>query len=413
MPRPKKPSTQVNLAFPTARPIQLRYWCPIRKQQVRESTGTYDAKEAEALRKQREAELITGSYEHGSRVTWEYFRDEYRSLVAGGMKSGGKIDQVLDVVGRIIKPFLLADVADANVLIRIQSALLAGEGALPKKEPKPGDPPVEIKKRSPHTVKSYMATLMSALSWAGQMGWIDAMPRRPRLKVAKLDPMKGRPLTGEEFERMLAAVPKVVGEEVAESWRFLLRGLWSSALRIEEALMLSWDDPNGIRPTWSTRGLPMLIVPADLQKNNTDSEIPLLPWLEEVLLEIPVAERHGRVFKVQRRDQLGKPLSKAWVSRKLSEIGEGANVRVAEENPRTGKRAKFASAHDLRRSCCQRLLAAGVDPLIVQRIMRHSSLTITLAFYSKSQSQKDAEHLRSKLGTGLGTPAIHPNLPSS
>lgn len=412
MSRPKKQDIQVKLACPTARPIQLRYWCPQRKRFVRESTGTYDLKEAEQLRKQREAELLTGTYVLNSRVTWEYFRDEYRALVAGAMKSSGKIDQVLDVVQRIAKPVYLADIADSNMLARIQSALLAGDGTLPKKR-KPGEPLPEQARRSPHTVKSYMATLMSALSWASTMSWIDNVPKRPRLKVAKLDPMKGRPLTGEEFERMLAAVPKVLGEEAAESWRYLLRGLWTSALRKEEAIMLSWDDPNGIRPEWLTRGLPILIVPADLQKNNSDAEIPLLPWFEQVLLETPEEQRKGRVFKPLRRDGLGQKLTPFWIGRKISEIGEAANVRVAEANPRTGKKAKFASAHDLRRSCCQRLLSAGVDPLIVQRIMRHSSLAITLAYYSKSQAQKDAQHLREKLGTGLGTPGQHPNPQSS
>ena len=97
--------------------------------------------------------------------------------------------------------------------------------------------------------------------------------------------MKGRPITAEEFERMLMVVPRVVTKElcsrcrrailmlarlmdhpkhrvcpeaavraeklsaeihnlheraqrVAESWRHYLRGLWWSGLRLEESLEL-------------------------------------------------------------------------------------------------------------------------------------------------------------------------------
>jgi hypothetical protein len=36
-------------------------------------------------------------------------------------------------------------------------------------------------------------------------------------KIKTDDPMKGRPITAEKFDRMLAAAPLVVGKGVAES----------------------------------------------------------------------------------------------------------------------------------------------------------------------------------------------------
>ena len=56
--------------------------------------------------------------------------------------------------------------------------------------------------------------------------------------------MKGRPITGEEFDRMLAKVPEVVGDAAAESWRHYLRGLWWSGLRLAESLELFWERSN-------------------------------------------------------------------------------------------------------------------------------------------------------------------------
>ena len=41
-----------------------------------------------------------------------------------------------------------------------------------------------------------------------------------------------------------------------------------------------------------------------------------------------------------------------------------------------------------------------MSPLIVQRFMRHSSLAITLEFYSKVQVKEDAAVIREKLASG-------------
>lgn len=51
--------------------------------------------------------------------------------------------------------------------------------------------------------------------------------------------------------------------------------------------------------------------------------------------------------------------------RVIASIGEAAGVIVQSEDKRSGKRTKFASAHDLRRECAQRLINSGVsaDPL--------------------------------------------------
>ncbi len=44
--------------------------------------------------------------------------------------------------------------------------------------------------------------------------------------------MKGRPITGEEFDRLLAKTAAVVGDAQAESWRHYLRGLWLSGFAV-------------------------------------------------------------------------------------------------------------------------------------------------------------------------------------
>ena len=78
--------------------------------------------------------------------------------------------------------------------------------------------------RSAYTVNS-SCHVGGRVNWAADLEWL---PKRIRFTATSCDdPDKGRPITLEEFERMLAAVEKVCRRD-PESWRFLLRGLWES-----------------------------------------------------------------------------------------------------------------------------------------------------------------------------------------
>ena len=74
------------------------------------------------------------------------------------------------------------------------------------------------------------------------------------------------------------------------------RGLWQSALRVEELTNCAWDISGAITPEWKRGRLPVLQIPADMQKNDTEEAIPLLPWFEAVLHETPESRRTGWVF---------------------------------------------------------------------------------------------------------------------
>jgi hypothetical protein len=102
------------------------------------------------------------------------------------------------------------------------------------------------------------------------------------VKTSKLRASKGRPITAEEFDRLLDKVEGEVGQEARSSWNYLLRGLWTSALGLEEIMKVSWDEPRYIMPVWARGRRPVLRIPASMQRNYTEEEIPLLPWFEEV-----------------------------------------------------------------------------------------------------------------------------------
>ena len=384
------------------RPYQLRYDCPVEKRQIRISTGTREDEEAERQKAELQAKLLLGlsvsddrARVLGPEMEWPDFREQYRvfHLTSVRDSTAAAAESRLDIAERILKPRTLGDVADPSALQQLQAKLLAGE------QSRRGKP------RSPHTVKGYMAHILAALNWANLQNWLPAAPKVRKIKTSRQKAMKGRPITKDEFQRMLEAVQGVVGETAAESWKYVLRGLWESALRINELMNVSWDKPGTIRPKWKDGIHPCLVIPAAMQKNNSDEEIPLLPGFEKLLLETQPERRTGWVFEPKSlQAKLGRGIRHKrpdgdWVGKVISRIGKAAKIVVEEADAKTGRPEKYASAHDLRRSCGEQLREAGVPPLVISRVMRHSSWETTQRHYAPGNVQSDAGVLSAILKT--------------
>lgn len=219
-------------------------------------------------------------------------------------------------------------------------------------------------------------------------------------KNSKMKSMKGRPISEIEFQKMLDTVEKVVGEEVAKSWDYVLRSLWESALRIEELMHVFWDQPGTIRPICKNEQHPILEIPAAMQKNDTHETIPMLPGLEALLLETSESQWMGWGFNPKSLQlRLGRKIAHKrpdadWVAKVVSRIGKEAEIIVEEADERTGKNIKYASDHDLRRSYGERLRNAGVLPLVICRVMRHSSWETRRKHYVSGDVQKDTAVLK-------------------
>ncbi|WP_149494721.1 tyrosine-type recombinase/integrase [Roseiconus lacunae] len=348
--------------------------------------------------------------------------------------------------------------------------------------------------RSPNTVNSSMGAVMAFVRFCAKRDWIVKVPDLDSLSVD--DVMKGRPITGEEFDRMIEATSRVVGKNEAPSWHFALRVLWYSGFRVGDLMDFYWEDERHIRPVWPSRSdvHPTITVPSS-QKNGKLQEIPMLPELEAFLLEVPKAKRTGwivnplavtstvkpgckwfqpapddlialakqysnlsiaaacgvsdaavrkwlkkqgfrrsREFKVdtgtipeavvqdvesraKRRTgavqvPITERLTKERVGRTIAAIGEEAGIVVRQEDERTGTRTKFASAHDIRRGCAQRLINAGVSAETLMVVMRHADFATTEKYYGSAlpkpvrSAQAAASEVRQKLSTDATSDAL-------
>lgn len=85
-----------------------------------------------------------------------------------------------------------------------------------------------------------------------------------------------------------------------------------------------------------------------------------------------------------------KRLSTDRVSRIIAQIGEQAKIIVQQPDEETGRRLKYATAHDLRRGCAHRLINAGISAETLKVILRHRDFSTTEKFYGATKAAQAA-----------------------
>ncbi len=352
-------------SYGPARPLSLVYIDPISGKKKAKSAETRDWREAERKAGELQKELEAGRYAPPSKITWQQFRERYAAehLASLKPKTVENVGHVLDQVEEHLDP---------DRLIKINAA------ALSKLQSKLRDTGVKET-----TIASVLRQVRAALSWAVSVGMLAAVPKINMPKGSKGRKMKGGAVVGEQFDRMIAAVPKVRSKDSAE-WVRYLTGLWLSGLRLQESITLSWEpdslfavDLSGKRPRFRIKGA--------AQKNGQDELLPMTPDFAEFLLKTPAAERVGLVFTLNAAGT-STALTTQSVGQVVVEIGEKAGAIVNAVDRKT------ASAHDLRRAFATRW-ARRVAPAVLQKLMRHASIATTMGYYVDLDVDEMADEL--------------------
>lgn len=354
---------------PDRRFLCLRHIDPVTHKVTERSARTTDHREAERAAGRWERELQERSDLGPSATLWAEFRERYERnvLSAQSGRSDEKASGHLDSIERILKPHRLAELTTSRIEDWVATLR---EG-----------------KREETTIAGYVRTIKAALRWAHRSGMLVALPHFPHIRTGrKLAAMKGRPISEEEFEWYVAAVASTprLAQVDPVPWQRLLRGLWLSGLRLEEALSLSWDQPAGMRADLSGRR-PMIRIHAADEKGRRDRILPMTPDFAEFLTATPEAQRTGLVFPLPKQIQKG---GARWTISRVSEILSAVG-RVAEivVNDRTGK---TVSAHDLRRSFGFRW-SRLVMPAVLKELMRHEDVATTMQFYVGLDAESTAD----------------------
>ena len=343
-----------------------------------------------------EADLNAGR-DHGRQsIAWAQFRLRYEDEVSPSMAAttGRKIATVFNQIEKALPKVAGGRLADltSEAISKLQAEWRAND-------------------LSENTIAGNLAHLHAALAWAQDQGLVLAVPKIKKPQRAKKrgkgTKAKGRPITAEEFDRMLLKVrdalvaskgrklaldqqtrrrkgrkvkpqvpaPVEISPSTVESWRHYLRGLWLLGLRLEESLNLYWDRKDRLHIDLTGKR-PMMVIPAELEKGGRDRRLPITSDALEFLEQTPEDERHGPVFSPL--TLAGNRAAYSDAGKIVSLIGRLALV-VVHTHPKTGK-VKFASAHDLRRSFGTRW-ATKVPSTVLQKMMRHESFATTAAYY--------------------------------
>ena len=374
--------------YPDRPKLMMRYRCPESGKQIARSTGETSEREALKVAAKWEAELREGRYQRSSRMPWEDFRQLYEDATYEGQKLSTvrNYASTLNAFETHCRPGRIADLNTNRVTTFVNE--------LRKERQKRDDTGnVKVFKISEASVARHLRHLKAVARWANRQGLLPAVPTFDMPKRARVNKMKGRPITGEELDRMLEAAAGVVGEAAAESWKFLLRGLWTSGLRLGEAMALRWDhQPEGVSVQLDGKHS-VLAFDGEAQKSGRTQLVPLAPEAVELLQP----HQKGRGFVFAPLTKRGLPMARdaQKAGKIIGEIGAAANVVTDAAAGRT------ATAHDLRRAFGARW-SKRVMPAVLKEIMRHADIQTTMTYYVAQNARVTASELWAAAGNNLG-----------
>lgn len=344
--------------------LQLYYRDPATGKNVRKSAGTRRMAEAQRAASRLEEEINANRQSFGG-LNWEAFRVKFTDehLVGKSRNTQSNFCHALNRFERDCgRPFDIREIT-GTVLSSWQRKLTASG-------------------LSPASVASNLRCMRVALNWATKVGLLQSAPRVMMPVGSK---SRGRPVTLLEFVRLLKE-SRAVFPECPEEIVRLLKGIWLSGLRLDEATRLSWPDGAGEGdPVVHLTGFkyPCIQWPEASHKARKSDMTPIPPDLARFLAR--QSNRTGRVFAV--------PLAVKTIGKRLSQAGRTAEIRVSK--------SKFVTAHDLRRTFGNRW-ALRVHPLVLRAMMRHTSMETTLRYYVDLRLDQLGEALWSNQGGQKG-----------
>jgi integrase len=336
--------------FSNRKNLVLQWFDPDSHKRKSKSAETADPGQAEIARADLESDLNHGRHKEASRMSWAKFRElfEDERLPDVRPNTARNFGTTFDLFERLCRPANLRSV-DARMLSRFAAEMRKLRGRKKGSE-----------SMMASTIAIRLTFLHSALAWAKQQKMIHEMPEFPSIKVPKKDP---QPVPAESFEKLLA---KAAGD--AEMRAFLLCG-WLAGLRLNEAMQLEREAND--RVPYLDLLHDRIVIPAEFAKGVRDQWVPLDPDLRAALEAVPV--RGVKVFDF--RDQTGQPVSRSAVSMRVIKLAQLAGVRITMKTLRRG----FACYH-----------AARQPAQVLQKLMRHSNISITMAYYSNVDSAVEA-----------------------
>jgi integrase len=320
--------------------LMLQWHDPLTGQRKSKSSGTNNPLEAEKRRADLEYELNHGLFQEADRMSWERFRElfEQEHVEARRQNTKENYQAMFDTFERLCKPTSLRGVTERT--ISQYAALLRRERGRTRGST-----------QQPATIRQRLALLRTALGWAVRQKLLPELPDFPTVKVPKKRP---QPIPAESFEKLLAKAPD------ANLRAYLLAG-WLGGLRLHEAASLEWEETD--KAPWLDLGRDRICFPAGFVKADEDQWVPLDPQLREALEALP--RRGKKVFRFVAKN--GRPIGESAIGERVMRLAKKAGVKLTMHSLRKGFGCRYAGK---------------VPAQVLQKLMRHSNISLTMAYYA-------------------------------
>jgi integrase len=313
--------------------LQLQWHDPATGKRRSRTAGTADPKEAEQARKDLEYELTHGKFAEASRLTWSRFRELFEAEHVDNQRLNTRESYwaTFDGFEQICHPGRLRSISERTI-----SLYAAG---------------LRKKGNEPSTVKTRLQLLRAALLWAVRQKMLAGCPNFPSIKVKKKRP---QPIPSESFEKLYDKAPD------AHMRTFLLCG-WLAGLRLCEALSLEREATD--TAPYVDLAQDRIVLPAEFAKACEDQWVPLDLLLRESLLALP--DTGPRFFRFVAKDQ--HEICESAVGHRVIVLAAQAGVKLTMHSLRKGFGCRYAGK---------------VPAQVLQRLLRHSDIKLTMDYYA-------------------------------
>ncbi len=177
-----------------------------------------------------------------------------------------------------------------------------------------------------------------------------------------------------EEERVLGGTPTHDGGEAVRDRQVLYWFTLTTGFRANECASIYWEDLT------LTGNKPCVRLAGQFTKNGDDALVPLQDFVAQALRNM-----RTRRSKLQ-MERLAGPVRETdpvfRVPSKIAEIvrKDAAHAGLTPQRSATTRRVDF---HGLRKSCARILIELNVHPKIIQQVLRHSDIRLTMDLYGE------------------------------
>ena len=206
-----------------------------------------------------------------------------------------------------------------------------------------------------------------------------------KIKPLHIDKLEPKAMDINDIKLMIAEAPNVFKDEIALRTQTLIKFLFNTALRIDEALNLSIDDIDVTGDKY------YIYIQAKGYAKDSKSKIAISDDTYEMLMDYfdKMGIKSHYIFSSSHNGDTIKPISRNIFNRDIKKLAEAVDSKYYPGENKLSKIVSNNSSHFLRHSRAKYLLDNNVNISEVKDVLRHKSINNTMIYLSNDEDKID------------------------